>query len=448
MIRTLMSDTGVSEKRRRGVLLSFQGWQRLQSAEQLAAVQRNGGNAFTLEQLSVATGLSPNTLTKVRRRQKPVDFATLETYFDAFDVTLEPTDLATPEVQVSAVQSFTPQLQPPRGSLPLRSPYYVYRPPLERLCFQEILQPGALIRIKAPRQFGKTSLVTQILGYAQDHGMQSAVANLQLVEGKILENPDSFLHWLCGSVARELDRPSELEKRWDGMFGAGYSCTDYLESFLLPTCDRPLLLVIDGFDELFAHLDVAIDVCGLIRAWYEQARYGSKREIWQKLRIVISHAMEVELPLNLHQSPFNVGLPVELPGLDLHQTQEIASRYELDFADSDAQRLRQLVGGHPYLTQLSLFHLSQGLEMAQLIDSATALDSLFSSHLRRQLQLLETDPALVQAMVEVAQSPTGIKLHPCLAYHLRGLGLVQFEKQQTVPSCDLYRQYFATVLDV
>ena len=447
MLKTLMNDTGMSEKRRRGVLLSFQGWQRLQSAEQLASVQQNGGNPFTLEQLSVSTGLSPNTLTKVRRRQKPVDFATLDTYFSTFELTLEPTDLITPEVHVQSAQNVSTQSQPPRGSLPLGSPYYVYRPPLERLCFQEILNPGALIRIKAPRQFGKTSLTTQILGYAHDHSIKSSVVNLQLVEGEVLERPETFLRWLCGSVAHELGLPSDLEKHWDGLFGAGYSCTDYFESYLLSSCDRPLLLVIDGFDELFAYPEIAMDFCGLLRAWYEQARYGSKQEIWQKLRLVISHSMEVELPLNLHQSPFNVGVPVELPGFDLHQTQEIASRYELDFAETDAQRLRQLVGGHPYLTQLGLFHLSQGLEMRQLLDSAIAYDGIFSSHLRRQLQLLEQDAPLVQAMVETAKSPQGVKLHPSQAYALKGLGLVQFKAQQTVPSCDLYRQYFATVLD-
>jgi len=443
-----MNDAGVSEKRRRGVLLSFQGWQRLQSAEQLAAVQQNGGNPFTLEQLSVATGLSPNTLTKVRRRQKPVDFTTLDTYFSAFDLTLEPTDLVTPEVNVPASSNVSSQSQPPRGSLPAGSPYYVFRPPLERLCFQEILHPGALIRIKAPRQFGKTSLMTQLLGYAHDHSMKSSMVNLQLVEGEILERPDTFLRWFCGSIAHALDMPSELDKRWDVMFGAGYSCTDYLESFLLPSCDRPLLLVIDGFDELFSYSDVAMDFCGLIRAWYEQARYGSKQEVWQKLRLVISHTMEVELPLSLHQSPFNVGVPVELPGFSLHQIQEIASRYELDLSDVDAQRLRQLVGGHPYLTQLSLFYLSQGVDIEQLMASATAFDSIYSSHLRRQLQLLEKDAVLVQAMVQVAKSAQGVKLHPSQAYALQGLGLVKFESQLTVPSCQLYQQYFATALDL
>ena len=36
------------------------------------------------------------------------------------------------------------------------SPFYVERPPIESDCCQQILQPGALIRIKAPEKMGKT----------------------------------------------------------------------------------------------------------------------------------------------------------------------------------------------------------------------------------------------------------------------------------------------------
>jgi hypothetical protein len=39
----------------------------------------------------------------------------------------------------------------------------VERPPVEANCYQEIVKPGALIRVKAPRQMGKTSLMQRIL---------------------------------------------------------------------------------------------------------------------------------------------------------------------------------------------------------------------------------------------------------------------------------------------
>ena len=62
-----------------------------------------------------------------------------------------------------------PELQrEPGGAVPLKSGLYVKRPPIEADCYAEILQPGALIRIKAPRQMGKTSLMARILHQARE----------------------------------------------------------------------------------------------------------------------------------------------------------------------------------------------------------------------------------------------------------------------------------------
>jgi lambda repressor-like predicted transcriptional regulator len=62
-----------SQKRRRGVILSSQGWQKLHPAENLSATRDNGSNPYILEQLSERTGLSCKTLAKVRRRSSSSD---------------------------------------------------------------------------------------------------------------------------------------------------------------------------------------------------------------------------------------------------------------------------------------------------------------------------------------------------------------------------------------
>ncbi len=80
-------------KRKRGVLLSPIGWQRLHKAQEQSEREANGGQPYTLEDLNQLTGLSINTLTKVRRRQTPVDQQTLEDYFSAFNLTLIPSEL-------------------------------------------------------------------------------------------------------------------------------------------------------------------------------------------------------------------------------------------------------------------------------------------------------------------------------------------------------------------
>lgn len=146
-----------SQKRRRGVILSSQGWQRLQAAEYLSATKDNAGNAYTLEQLSDRTGLSTKTLTKVRHRQKPVDQPTLTDYFQAFGLSLESDDYYSQGSDPNASATILTQLlhTPLKGQLTLDSPFYIYRPPAEKFLRKEITQPGALIRIRAPVNMAK-----------------------------------------------------------------------------------------------------------------------------------------------------------------------------------------------------------------------------------------------------------------------------------------------------
>lgn len=436
-----------TDRRRRGVVLSSQGWQRLRAAEQLLAVQHNGGNPYTLDQLCAVTGLSANTLVKARRRQKPVDLTTLDTYFAAFDLTLTADDYLLPDDTQRLDASGTSQRGPVNGPLPLDSPFYLYRPGVEPGCTQEILTPGAMVRLKAPRQFGKTSLINLILGHAQDYGLRTAVVSLQAIDRSILADLNQTLRWFCATAARALGLPNQLDQRWDGLFGGIYSCTDYFETYLLPAAEQPLLLVIDDLDEIFAHGDVATDFLGMLRAWYEQGRYGAGQSLWPQLRLVIAHSTEAWLPLSVHQSPFNVGLSLELPPFGLDLVQELALRYGLTADDERVKQLLHLVGGHPYLTQLTLFHLTQQQSLAAIAEQAIAYDGIYSSHLRQQIEDLEGETDLIESMVQVAQSSEGVRLLPQVAFRLQGLGLVRFRQQLSVASCELYRQYFATLLE-
>ncbi|WP_311774912.1 AAA-like domain-containing protein, partial [Nostoc sp. 2RC] len=56
----------------------------------------------------------------------------------------------------------------PSGPVPLDSPLYINRPALEELICKEILHPGCLIRIKAPKKMGKSSLLNRMIAYAKE----------------------------------------------------------------------------------------------------------------------------------------------------------------------------------------------------------------------------------------------------------------------------------------
>ncbi len=56
----------------------------------------------------------------------------------------------------------------PSGPVPLDSPFYIPRPPVEELVYEEISKPGALIRIKGAKEMGKSSLMLRIVDYAKN----------------------------------------------------------------------------------------------------------------------------------------------------------------------------------------------------------------------------------------------------------------------------------------
>jgi hypothetical protein len=417
----------------------------------LSAARDNAGSPYTLEQLSDRTGLSTKTLTKVRHLQKPVDQPTLAAYFQTFGLSLEVDDYISQDASSDASMAILAGLlqTPLKGQLVLDSPFYIYRPPAEKLLIKEIVQPGALIRIRAPRQFGKTSLIARGLSQAEEKGFRTVVVSLQLADSSVFESLNQFLQWLCVMVSRSLGLPNRLEDFWNPMFGSSYSCNDYFESYLLPAAESPLLLILDEVNVVFNYPKIATDFFGMLRAWYERARHSTyASELWQKLRLVIVYSTDVFCPLNVNQSPFNVGLLITLSAFTPEQVQELAVRYGLTPPETYASELVRLVGGNPYLTQLALFHLSQQkVTLDQLLETVTTPDSIFDSHLRQQLGYLEDHPELKEAMQQVVLTPNGVELHPTKAFKLQGVGLIRFQNRFAIPSCELYKTYFAQVLN-
>lgn len=431
-------------KRKRGIMLNARGWQRLQAAEQHAADQHNSGKSFTLQELSDRTSLSPNTLARVRGRKVAVDQQTLESYFRAFGLTLGTEDYT--DAESAPVSSRPPVML--TGQLPSDSLFYICRPPSEALCYEGLLQPGALVRIKAPRQMGKTSLATKVLSQAREQHILTTMISLRLADTVVLSDLKRFLQWLCAVITQTLELPNQLEQHWDDLFGNSYNCTNYFESYILSKLDQPLVLALDEVDVVFDYPQIAADFFGMLRAWYEKARYGdAKSELWQKLRIVLIHSTEVYVPLHLHQSPFNAGLAIDLPSFNLEQVMDLAQRYGLENLDETVAELMSLTGGNPYLVQVGLHHLSgQLVSLEQLVQHSSALDGVYGPHLRHLLADLQKYPDLIAALKRVVLSTTPFELEPMQVFKLQSKGLVSMQDQQVVPSCNLYRRYFSQAL--
>jgi serine/threonine-protein kinase len=350
-------------------------------------------------------------------------------------VDLPPLPVAEPELQ-----------REPGGSIPLKSSLYVERPPIETDCFAEIVQPGALIRIRAPRQMGKTSLMARILNHAREQGYEAIPISFQRADSPLFGHLDQLLHWFCGQIARRLKRRRELEEFWNsyGDYGNKDKCNDYFEECLLADLESPLVLGLDEVDRVFPYRDIADDFFALLRSWYEAARYGDfSSELWENLRVVVVHSTEPYVPLNINQSPFNVGKRVELPEFTLEQVQDLAQRYGLSGAYHQVENLMTLVGGHPYLIRIALYHLRrQDVTLETLQQSAHTEAGIYGDHLRRHLLNLQGVPNLPEALRQVVTREGPVDIDASAAYKLESMGLVEMEGNCARPRCAIYRYYF------
>lgn len=316
---------------------------------------------------------------------------------------------------------------------------YIERPPIEFRCYEVALQPGTLIRIKAPRQRGKTLLLKNILNYTQSQECRTAYLNLLQPEEGIVQNLDTFLRWFCHALGQQLEQVHSFD--WDGDFGSNSNCTRYLKNCLLEKDDRPLVLALDNVDRLFPHAEIAQEFFGLLRSWRENAQVIQQ---WAKLRLIVAHAAEVYVPLDFKRSPFNVGLPIQLPEFTEVQVAEMSERLRVPLSEVEISQLTEKVGGHPWMVHqaLSVLKSDPNVTLDYLLQAASTEAGLYNSHLRGLWSTLEPHSDLVDAIKQLVSSSNPVPLTSEVAYQLESLGIIRREGNNVAIFCDIYSQYF------
>lgn len=333
-----------------------------------------------------------------------------------------------------------PGIELPDGPVPLNSIFYIERPPIESRCYETITQPGALIRIKAPKQMGKTSLLDRIVDYASQQSYQTVRLNFLQAENAVFNTLDKFLRWFCACVSHKLQLPSQLDDYWDKDRGSIVNCTTYFEAHLLEQINSPLVLALDEVDRIFQSSEITQGFFPMLRSWHEEAK---TLDIWEQLRLIVVHSTEDYGPLDINQSPFNVGLPVELTEFTQEQVQDLADRHQLNWNNIQVQQLMAMVGGHPYLVRLAFYYLGeQDLTLDNLLQDAPTDTGIYEVHLRRHLGSLIENPELALALKEVVRAPEPVRLETMQAYKLYRMGLIQRIRDRVVPRCQLYQLYF------
>jgi hypothetical protein len=340
---------------------------------------------------------------------------------------------------LSKAVSVAESLESPEGQVPLSSGLYIERDFIEQSTYEEILQAGAFIRIKAPRRMGKTSLMVRILDYAATQNYATVRLNLQSAGSPVLGSIDKFLRWFCVFISKKLGIDPQLDLYWDEDIGPLVSSTLYFEDYLLNQIDRPVVLALDELNQIFEYPSVAKDFLALLRSWHEESKDTST---WQKLRFILVHSTDIYISLETYQSPFNVGLAIELPLLTAAQVEQLAHLQGLNLNPQTLNQMMALSSGFPYLVRCALYHsLRYGVDLGTLVEEALENGGIYQNYLRSQWQKLQREPTLLRSVQEILDTPiTHLEIET--SAKLWGLGLVRWQDDRYQLSCGLYQSYF------
>ena len=340
-------------------------------------------------------------------------------------------------------------LELPDGQVALNSNLYIERPRCEALTYEEIIYPGAFIRIKSPLNMGKTSLMIRILAHARSQGLKTVTINFQLAEASLLSDLNKFLRWLMANITLQLGIESKLNSYWDEDLGSKVSCTTYLQGYILKQLSEPLVLAFDEVNYLFEYPKIAKEFLPLIRFWHEEINNSA---IWERLRLIVVHSTDIYLPLDINQSPLNLGLPVDLPQFNFEQMKELASRHQfrrdVENLDDCIISLMEMIGGYPYLARLAFYALStENITCKKLLEEAPTASGIYRDHLQGHLSTFKKYPNLGKTYEQVVFADKPIQISAIDAHKLESIGLVKLVNNTVLPSCQLYRFYFRQCLE-
>ena len=105
-----------------------------------------------------------------------------------------------------------------------------------------------------------------------------------------------------------------------------------------------------------------------------------------------------------------------------------------------------LVGGHPFLVRLTLYHIAnRNVTLTEILQNPTSSSSIYADHLRRQSLILTQQPELANAMKDIVINNSA-KLATVTKFKLHSIGLVKLQGDRVFPRCHLYRQYLQIYL--
>jgi AAA-like domain/TIR domain len=329
----------------------------------------------------------------------------------------------------------------PGGTLIPDDPFYI-----EHTADRELRRVAHRLRetvvIKGPRQLGKSSALVRYLAECERIGKRTVLIDMSLLSSQDLSDYSSFLSSCAaalvdglglGSPTVPVNRQAEMNR--------------LMREQVLKGISGNLVVAFDEADRVLGQ-QYQSDFFSLVRVWCNQ-RSNFKEPDWARLELALVISTEPYLLISdADRSPFNIGVTVELRPFDAAECRELNRRYHDLLSSDQTEALRQdLLGGHPFLTRLAYYVLSQpdSVDFNTLFRDAHHLNGPFGDHLRALLAKLRRHHgrdlvADLRQLIEVGRLPNDD------AYHrLHGAGLVRRDRLGIVPANGLYTRFFGSL---
>jgi hypothetical protein len=287
---------------------------------------------------------------------------------------------------------------------------------------------------------GKTSLLNRIIERAKTNDYRLVRLDFRDAETKIFSNLNEFFDWFCLNISQQLKLESNIDKYLQGRGGILVNCKNYFQTEVLEAIDCPLVLALEEIDCIFSYEEIARNFLSMLRSWFDETK---KTDIWENLRMVLLHSTNVYVQLDVNQSPFNVGFPVELTEFSEQNILDLARCHQLFWGTDEVGALMGMVGGYPYLVRKALYHLNDpNISLADILQNAATDVGIYRQYLQEHWANLQNSSELKAALKQVIFADSAVKLEQVLEFKLLSTGLVKQNQHGITPSCQLYRDYF------
>jgi hypothetical protein len=239
------------------------------------------------------------------------------------------------------------------GLIALNSTFYIERSPVEKICYEQILKPGSLIRIEGSKWMGKTSLVNRILEQVNLQTQKTVYLDFDTIDREIIQDLDKLLIWLSSIISHQLDIENKLQSYWnESIYNCNDNCTYYFEKHVLARVKGDIVVALDNLNCLFRYQKVAKGFLKLLCKWHAKSK---DNYYWSRLKLITTHSTKTSVPLDINCSFFNLGTQILLEEFGFQQVKALASFYQLDWNDWEISQLMNEVGGNPYWVRLSMY---------------------------------------------------------------------------------------------